>query len=73
MNPSDTQIARMASTFAERSPFLRPTRAQAEEVWHNALQFGRDNDMLEDIEAHMASKGTLDRVCRDAWSRAREY
>ena len=27
MNPSDTHIGRMAETFAERTPYLRETRA----------------------------------------------
>ncbi len=73
MNPSDTHITRMAATFAERSPYLRATRQEAEDAWREALHFGRAEGMLEQVEENMARKGTLDPMARDAWQRAKEY
>lgn len=73
MKPSDTHIERMADTFAERSPYLRETREEAKEAWHKALEFGREEGMLTEIEAHMQRKGTVDTPTKDAWDRAREY
>lgn len=73
MKPSDTHIERMAETFAERTPFLRPSRRAAVDAWREALELGRDEGILEQIEANMERKRVLDSVARDQWDRAREY
>jgi len=73
MKPSDTHIERMAETFAERTPFLRDTREEAKQVWVDALEIGREDGTLEQIESNMRRKGTIDQVAEDVWEQAREY
>ncbi len=73
MKPSDTHIDRMAETFAERTPFLRPTRSEAVEAWREALELGREKGILEEIEANMRRKKVVDLIAEDAWGRAKEY
>lgn len=73
MNPSDTQIDRMAETFAERTPYLREGKEQRVEKWKDALKFGREEGVLTQIESHMKAKGVVDKVAEDQWDRAREY
>jgi len=73
MKPSDTHIERMATTFAERTPYLRKSRDEAVEAWKDALEIGREDGILDDIEAHMERKGRIDAVARDTWQQAREY
>lgn len=73
MNPSDTHIERMAETFAERTPFLRRSRREAVEAWRDALEIGRDEGTLEQIEANLQRKQVADLPVQDAWDRARAY
>ena len=73
MNPSDTHLDRMAETFAERTPYLRETREEREQAWKKALELGRDEGILTQIESHMKAKGRVDKVAEDTWERAREY
>ena len=73
MKPSDTHIERMAETFAERTPFLRESREEAKQAWVDALEIGREDGTLDQIESNMKNKGTIDQVARDAWEQAREY
>ena len=73
MKPSDTHIERMATTFAERTPYLRKSRDEAVEAWKDALEIGREDGILDQIESNMKNKGTIDQVARDAWEQAREY
>jgi len=73
MNPSDTQIERMAETFSERTPFLRRSRDQAKAAWQDALEIGREDGTLERIEQRMHEKQLVDLPVHDAWERAREY
>jgi hypothetical protein len=73
MNPSDTQIERMAETFAERTPFLRRSRDEAKAAWQDALEIGREDGTLEQIEQRMHDKQLVDLPVNDAWERARAY
>lgn len=73
MNPSDTHIERMAETFAERSPFLRPTRREAVETWRDALEIAREDGTLDQIEHTMKERGVADLPVQDVWDRARAY
>jgi hypothetical protein len=73
MKPSDTHIDRMAETFAERTPYLRKTRGEAKTAWKDALEISRADDTMTQIESHMKTRGTVDKVAQDAWDTAREY
>ncbi len=73
MKPSDTHIERMADTFAERAPYMRESKEEAKEVWRNALEFSREDGTLTQIEEHMKTKGTVDKITEDVWQRAKEY
>ena len=73
MKPSDTHIERMAETFAERTPFLRKSHQEAIAVWKDALEIGREQGLLDQIEQNMAKKQLVDLPVQDAWDRAREY
>ena len=77
MNPSDTQIERMAETFAERTPFLRRRRDEAVDAWRRALEYGREEGLLDQMEGRMKDKQLVDLIplfiqlsqihdCRDA-------
>lgn len=73
MKPSDTHIERMAETFAERTPTLRRSRQAAITAWRDALEIGREQGTLDQIEANMKQKRLVDLPAQDAWDRAREY
>jgi hypothetical protein len=73
MKPSDTHIERMAETFADRTPFLRKSHRETIEVWKEALELGREQGLLEQIEQNMARKKLVDLPVQDVWDRAREY
>ncbi len=73
MNPSDTQIERMAETFAERTPYLRRSRREAKEAWRDALEIAREDGKLDQVEQRMHDKQLVDLPVKDAWDRAREY
>ena len=73
MKPSDTHIERMAETFAERTPFLRKSLGERVAVWKDALEIGREQGLLDQIERNMAKKKLVDLPVQDVWDRAREY
>ena len=73
MNPSDTHIERMAEVFADRTPFLRKTHQQAVDAWRDALEIGREDGTLEQVEETMRRQGLVDVQAEDAWDRARAY
>ena len=73
MKPSDTHIERMAETFAERTPFLRRSHREAIAVWKEALELGREQGLLEQIEENMVKKKLVELPVQDVWDRAREY
>jgi hypothetical protein len=73
MKPSDTHIERMAETFAERTPYLRKTVEEATQAWQDAIEISREDGTLEQMEANMRNKGTIDAVAEDVWERARDY
>ena len=73
MNPCDTQIDRMAETFAPRTPSLRSNPEDAKTLWRDALAFGREEGTLEQIEDRMREKDVFDAPVQDAWQRARDY
>jgi len=73
MNPSDTQIERMAETFAERTPYLRKDRDERRAAWRDALEIGREEGTLDQIEHRMHEKQLVDLPVHDAWTRARAY
>ena len=73
MNPSDTHIERMAETFADRTPFLRASHKEVVEAWRDALEIGREQGTLEQIEENMQKKRLKDLRAQDLWDRARAY
>jgi hypothetical protein len=73
LKPSDTHIERMAETFAERTPFLRKSKEEATDAWREALEIGREDGVLEEMEETMRRKKLLDLPAQDAWDRAKEY
>ncbi len=73
MKPSDTHIERMAETFADRTPFLRKSHRETVAAWKDALEIGREQGLLEQIEQNLVKKNLADLPVQDVWDRAREY